>query len=260
MSSIEVTAFDVETAIEQGLQKLGLMRADVHIEILDEGSRGVLGLGGRPARVRLTPFTEAQSGAPETVVSPEAHTEVEQALPPNQSTPDANSEANVPTPKIEGEELALQLARGLLDRMGFGRARVTVRSVFPEHPDDEPYLWLDIELDKRDAALFTEQDEALPALQFVLQTLWSHQTRSSLRVNVDVNGVRARREKQLAGMAQRLADKVAASGEPIVLEPMPAVERRIIHLVLRNDARVYTESIGEGESRRVQIKPRIPHA
>ncbi|MCS6773673.1 MAG: Jag N-terminal domain-containing protein [Thermoflexales bacterium] len=254
MSPIEVTASDVETAIEQGLQRLGLMRAEVHIEILDEGSRGVLGLGGRPARVRLTPFAEVASG--ESVAAPsQARADAERT-----HTHAAGDQVRVPPPKIEGEELALALARGLLERMGFGRAQVTVRSVFPSHPDDEPYLWLDITMDKRDAALFTEQDDVLPALQFVLQTLWSHQTRSSLRVNVDVNGVRARRERQLTNMAQRLAEKVAASGQPIELEPMPAVERRIIHVALRDHAQVYTESTGEGEARRVQIKPRTPRA
>ncbi len=61
MAAIEVTAPDVENAISQGLAKLNLIRADVKIEILEEGSKGVLGIGAKPARVRLTPFDDLET-------------------------------------------------------------------------------------------------------------------------------------------------------------------------------------------------------
>jgi spoIIIJ-associated protein len=92
-------------------------------------------------------------------------------------------------------------------------------------------------------------------MQTIVQTMWSHQTKSSLRVNLDINGFRARRETQLINMAKRMAERVIASGKPITLEPMPASERRIIHMTLREEPGVTTESFGEGSSRKVQIKP-----
>lgn len=285
MPPIEVTAPDVESAIEQGLRQLNLMRAEVRIEVLDEGSRGVLGLGARPARVRLTPFAELEAAQPPAPPAPppSASPALEQSEetqapspavlsePPSAETstpasPPATPEAVHPEaaperPSAEflrqGETLALEITRELLHRMGFRHARLSARTVLPSHPGDAPYFWVDVTLDRRSEALFAQNRyEALNALQAVVQTLWSHKLQSSLRVNVDLNGYRARREKQLIAMAKRLAERVAATGKMIVLEPMPALERRIIHLALRDDARVYTESTGEGEARKVQIKPR----
>lgn len=276
MSAIEVSAPDIESAIAQGLQQLHLIRAEVKIEVLDEGSRGVLGIGARPARVRLTPFAELEiRQAPQTTVEPPPPAEPQQAPPPAvesaapvvEKSADATSasglthsheaeEASVP--KIEGEDLALTLVRDILWHMGLKRCQVAAHSVFPPNSDEEPSIWVDVTLSNNHDAdlLLGHQREGLNALQTVVQTMWSHRTRSSLRVNVDVNGYRRRREQQLINMAKRLAEKVVAHGRPITLEPMPANERRIVHMALRDQPGVFTESFGEGASRKVQIKPK----
>jgi spoIIIJ-associated protein len=261
MPAIEVQASDVESAIAQGLKQLNLIRAEVKIEILDEGSRGVLGIGSRPARVRLTPFAdldqpsaESTSDSTANVVSPPLE---EPALPPEPSSVSAATDDAELAPKIEGEELAQAVVQELLQRMGMRPSKVAARSIFPAGGQEEPYLWVEVTLDKAEEELLLgHQREGLKALQSVVQTMWSHKTKSSVRVNVDVNGRRQRREQQLINMARRLAEKVIASGRTITLEPMPADERRIVHLALRDYADVFTESIGEGESRKVQIKPR----
>jgi len=271
MSAIEVSASDVESAIAQGLQELHLIRAEVKIEVLDEGSRGVLGIGARPARVRLTPFAELQAQqAPEAVESPPpaevqqaARPATEPAVPAAEKSTDADQEhtskaEKVPLPKIDGEDLALALVQEILGHMGLKRYQVAVRSVFPANSDEEPFIWVDVTLGNNNDVelLLSHRREGLNALQTVVQTMWSHRTKSSLRVNVDVNGYRQRREQQLINMARRLAEKVAANGRPITLEPMPANERRIVHMALRDQPGVFTESLGEGASRKVQIKPK----
>lgn len=278
MSAIEVTAFDIESAIEQGLKQLNLIRAEVKIEVLDEGSRGVLGIGARPARVRLTPFTDIEGQASPIVAAPEAPpaqpapatpapqptaTEADadrpsapQVVSPPAAAP-AGPDEDVAAPKIEGEDLALELTRDILQLIGLRRATVSAHSIFPSDSDEEPSIWVDIRLAERDEELLIRhQREGLNALQTIVQTVWSHRTRSSLRVNVDVNGFRRRREQHLTNMARRLAEKVVANGKPITLEPMPANERRIVHLALRNQPGVLTESFGEGAARKVQIKPK----
>ncbi len=272
MPAIEVQAPDVESAIAQGLSQLNLIRAEVKIEILDEGSRGVFGIGSRPARVRLTPFaelaqpsaTETASAAPESsaIAAPAEHSVQSSALVDNVSSqPAPEQTADEPSPKIEGEELARTLVEALLQRMGMRPSKATARSVFPANGQEEPYLWVEVALGKQEEALLLgHQREGLKALQAIAQVMWSHQTKSSARLNVDVNGRRQRREQQLTNMARRLAEKVIASGRAITLEPMPADERRIVHLALRDYAEVFTESIGEGESRKVQIKPRSQDA
>lgn len=282
MAAIEVSAPDIESAIEQGLQQLDLIRAEVKIEVLDEGSRGVLGIGAKPARVRLTPFTEieieaaavAQTTSDEPTPQPAMAThDVEDTEDTDEARADLHDKdfaeaeiqdqgqredsADDAAPKIEGEDFALSIVRGLLERMGLRRARADARSVFPADSDDEPSIWIDIDVEERDEELFLgHQHEGLSAMQTIVQTMWSHQTKSSLRVNIDVNGYRARREQQLVNMAKRMAERVVINGKPIMLEPMPASERRIVHMALRDDPSVFTESTGEGVSRKIQIKPR----
>jgi spoIIIJ-associated protein len=266
MPAIEVQASDVESAIAQGLSQLNLIRAEVKIEILDEGSRGVLGIGSRPARVRLTPIAELTQPPAENMPAPAEVSEPAQADVPPPSLTASPLPAQTPDdselpPKIEGEDLAHLLVETLLQQMGIHPSQVTARSVFPADGQEEPYLWVEVTLsNEEEALLLGHQREGLKALQAVAQTMWSHQTKSSARLNVDVNGRRQRREQQLTNMARRLAEKVLASGRAITLEPMPADERRIVHLALRDYAEVFTESVGEGESRKVQIKPRSQDA
>lgn len=268
MAATEISAPDVETAIEQALQQLNLLRAEVKIEVLDEGSRGVLGIGAKPARVRLTPFVEieaaeaaAKAAAPKAtpVEAEAAPASITSAITPANAEAatavDVEDEDDGPAPKIEGEDLALSIVRTLLDRMGLANAETSARSVFPVNSDDEPSIWIDVDMDEDDDLLLNHQHEGLSAMQTIVQTMWSHQTKSSLRVNLDVNGFRSRRETQLINMAKRMAERVIASGKPITLEPMPANERRIIHMTLREEPGVTTESFGEGPSRKVQIKP-----
>lgn len=271
MAATEISAPDIETAIEQGLQQLNLLRAEVKIEVLDEGSRGVLGIGAKPARIRLTPFAEieaaeaaaaaqaARQAEPEPVETEATPVKVVSAVTPENAeaaaAADVEDEDDEPAPKIEGEDLALNITRTLLDRMGLANAKTSARSVFPANSDDEPSIWIDIDMDEDDDLLLNHQHEGLSSLQTIVQTMWSHQTKSSLRVNLDVNGFRGRREQQLVNMALRMAERVIASGKPITLEPMPASERRIIHMTLREEPGVTTESFGEGPSRKVQIKP-----
>ncbi len=81
----------------------------------------------------------------------------------------------------------------------------------------------------------------------------SRQLKSKALVTVDVEGYRRRREENLKGLALRLAEKVKNTGRTITLEPMPANERRIVHLALAADSQVTSFSLGDGESRKVAI-------
>jgi spoIIIJ-associated protein len=219
MPAIEVQASDVESAIAQGLSQLNLIRAEVKIEILDEGSRGVLGIGSRPARVRLTPIAELTQPPAENMPAPAEVSEPAQADVPPPSLTASPLPAQTPDdselpPKIEGEDLAHLLVETLLQRMGIHPSQVTARSVFPADGQEEPYLWVEVTLsNEEEALLLGHQREGLKALQAVAQTMWSHQTKSSARLNVDVNGRRQRREQQLTNMARRLAERCSPAAE-----------------------------------------------
>ena len=310
MASVEIGANDVETAIAQGLAQLKLIRAEVKIEVLDEGSRGVLGLGARHARVRLTPFSEIENEkpgpAPTDPADPESdsepaigddaglagHDDGEYAsnipVPPARGVADddgadeevdpdvevdddededdededddeASEEAEI---EIDGAPLAAELTRGVLERMDFGTATCLSRSILPSDDHDQPVIWVDIDFEPNDEgdeqadALLAHQQEALYSLQSLVQIMWSHQTKSGVRITLDVNGYKARKQSQLQQMATRMAERVIASGRAITLEPMSPADRRLVHMALRDHPDVFTESQGEGNSRKITIKPK----
>ena len=119
-------------------------------------------------------------------------------------------------------------------------------------PDDPPAI--DIQGD--DAGLLIgRRGETLQALQFVVNMLLSRQQGERSMVTVDVEQYRERRHQSLRLLANRTADRVASSDRPITLEPMSAADRRIIHMSLSDHRRVGTESTGEGQDRRVTIRP-----
>jgi spoIIIJ-associated protein len=281
MSATEITAHDVETAINQGLGQLDLLRAEVKIEVLDEGSRGVLGIGARPARVRLTPYAEIEAAASQASSAAQAReVPADQYDAPGFSLPeapemeeepsvdadadadaDAEADANVEAGDRPGADrpltdddarLAAELTQGVLDRMDF-ETTCAGRIARATEARDEDHLWVDIE--GRDAdRLLAHQMEALDALQLVVQMMWAHKTKSSVRITLDADQYKAQRDRRLAQMALRLAERVVDSGRPISLEPMPPAERRLVHLALRDHPTVMTESQGEGSDRRVTIK------
>ena len=109
-------------------------------------------------------------------------------------------------------------------------------------------------------ALIGRKGERLSALQHLVNLMLSRKLGAWTRVLVDVEDYRGRRERQLREIAQRAAEKVAESGKMLQLEPMPALERRWIHLALRNNPDVATQSIGEEPHRRVVILKRQPSA
>ncbi len=113
--------------------------------------------------------------------------------------------------------------------------------------------------DERDAlgALIGRKGERLSALQHLVNLMLSKEMGTWTRVLVDVEDYRGRRERQLRDLAERAAARVVETGKMLQLEPMPALERRWIHLTLRDHAGVATQSIGEEPNRRVVLVPRV---
>ena len=107
-------------------------------------------------------------------------------------------------------------------------------------------------------SLIGRKGERLSALQHLVNLMLSRRTGQWTRVLVDVEDYRGRRERQLAELATRAAERVAETGKMLQLEPMPALERRWIHLALRDNDGVATQSIGEEPNRRVVVLPRNP--
>ncbi len=256
--SAEFEGRTVEEAIEEGLRALGLSRDQVEVEVLRPGSRGFLGLRGENARVRLVEIVRQEPEAP-AAPAPSAAAPVEEAEEAAEGAPEeeefAPSGAAI-TP--EEAAVAQELLEGLLQHLGL-RATVERRFLPPDPDQGEGGLILDIR--GRDlSVLIGRQGEALRALQYILRLMVSHRLKRWVNLVVDVEGYKERRQVLLEQLAHRMAERVVLSGRPVALEPMPPNERRIVHLALRDHPQVVTESIGQGDRRRVTIRLREPQS
>ncbi|MCP4428232.1 MAG: protein jag [Chloroflexi bacterium] len=253
---IEATGPDVEAAIESGLARLGVSRSDVIIEVVDEGSRGLLGIGSRDAVVRLTAMTLPPTPpAPPEPKPAKPVAAVETAVPAPIPTPDEDeTDEEVEYETFSEEEVVPELVREMLDKMGID-ATVSTSQTEPDDLTDKRMTVVEINGDDL-GALIGPRGETLNAIQYVTRLMAGHKMRRRADFVIDVQGYRQRREQALSRMAERMGQKVAARHRPMTLEPMPPNERRIIHMTLRDNEDVYTESTGEGKRRKVQILPK----
>ncbi len=224
--SVEVSARDVDQAIEKALQELDADPGEVETEVLTKGSRGLLGLGAEEARVRVT------------IIEPEGR-------------PWEPGAAEGPQAADEMGGIALEVVRDLLNHMGID-ATVVVRD--PGEDDAQPVV-LDVEGDDL-GILIGRQGETLRDLQYITRLIVSRKLQRWVNILVDVGGYKRRRERILSELAERMAQRVMDEGRAVTLEPMPAHERRIVHMALRDHRSVTTESTGEGRRRKVVILPR----
>ncbi|HSN74850.1 MAG TPA: RNA-binding cell elongation regulator Jag/EloR [Anaerolineae bacterium] len=269
----------VEEATETGLAALSLKRSQVEIEILSRGSRGLLGFGAEDARVRITPIpaaaregpakrpapaskpatpaVEEKPAAPAKAVPPKAAPAKVAPAEPHTSAPHeavAGAEAADMTDQEVGV-VATELLQGMLDRMD---VRATVQMVeYRGVLDDGQDAPLVLNIAGEDLGiLIGRRAETLVALQYLTRLMVNHRVHRWVNLVVDVEGYKARREEQLVRLAERMAERAASTGRAVALEAMPPRERRIVHITLRNHPQVTTQSVGEGDQRKVTIVPR----
>jgi spoIIIJ-associated protein len=227
-ANLEKIAPTVEEAVAEGLAELGLTEESVDVEVLDVGSRGLLGIGGRQARVRLT----------------------------IKGTPGVEPATDHPSPSAEDDEtlsLVRRIVNELLEQMKV-LASVDVHYGVPEENGDIPIM---VDITGPDLGiLIGRRAEILNAIQYLVNLMVSKKMEHWVQVVVDVEGYRTRHERQLRQLAQRMADQVMKTGRRQSLEPMPASDRRIIHLELRDHPSVITQSVGEEPVRKVTIVPK----
>jgi spoIIIJ-associated protein len=233
-TTLEVSAPSVEEAVEKGLDQLGLPRDAVSVEIIDEGKGGFLGMGNRQVRVLLSIADESPT---EDKKEPSSPVDIENEV--------------FEDPLEEGKVKAERIVKNLLQKMKL-TANVSSRILEPEDENDRVMVLVEI-TGKDLSILIGRRAETLNSLQYITSLMLNQEVGSWVPLVIDVQGYRFRRERQLRQIARRLADQVVQTGRKQVLEPMPANERRLIHLELRYHPFVTTESVGEGTSRKTAI-------
>lgn len=240
MKSIEISARTVAEAIELALAQIGKDRDEVAIAVLESGE------SGEEALVRVTAVDD-ENGSMQSL--------------PNSPTPPAPTAPPVASPTNTDDiaVLSRQFLEELLKRMDIHAYVTAVTSRVPSQQGDKEEETLTLHVEGADeqamGLMIGRRGETLQSLQFLVNMLVSRHLRRWPQIVVDVGNYRQRRRESLEGLARRMAERVTQSGRSIMLEPMAAYERRIVHLALREDANVYTQSTGEGENRKIVIYP-----
>ncbi len=246
-TTLEIIAPSTEEAVAKGLEQLGLTEDMVEIEILDGGSRGLLGIGGRQSRIRLT-IKSFEQALEENAVQEEKNLETESII---QTEVRAIDESTLSEEDLQNLKAAKSVVTELLERMRV-RAEVSAKYIEPQDDKDERMVLIDIE-GKDLSILIGRRSETLNALQYIASLIVSKELGHWVPMLIDVQGYRSRRERQLRQLGRRMAEQAIQTGRKQTLEPMPANERRVIHLELRDNPRVTTESVGEEPYRKVTI-------
>lgn len=219
MENLEIAAKTVEEATEKALKQLGVSRDKVEITVLSEGKSGIFGLGAEEARISVK------------VIFPEGGQ-------------DANSAT------------AGEVIETLLKKMGVDARVVPHAHDFSSEQEGESSpLAFDIKGDDL-GILIGRRGQTLACLQYIVRLIISQKVKSWVPVVIDVDGYKERRYEALNALAIQVAEQVRSKKTSFKLEPMPAYERRIIHLALAKSSDVTTQSIGEGEERKVVILPK----
>ena len=252
--SIEKTAKTVEEAQRAALMELGVSAEDTVMEVLEEASKGFLGLiGGHDARVRVTVKEKTSEPAPAFRPEPAAEASVE-------SKGEANAETSEPAPEEtkvvcrmtpEEAEAALQKAEAFLQQI----FRAMDMQVAIEREVTETAYTLSF-VGENLGILIGKHGQTLDSLQYLTNLAANRgMTDKHIHVVLNIENYRERREETLQRLASRLADKVARTHQRILLEPMNRHERKVIHMALQGNRRVTTYSSGDEPYRKVVIEP-----
>lgn len=245
--SVEFTGKNEDAAIAAALQQLGLAREEVSVEVLELAKSGFLGIGGTPAKVKVTyEVPDEPQAVPQPAPAPAAQEEAPVSAAPAEE-PCRPVEAACPA-AAEGDERAEKIKSflsGLLERMEI--------QADPQVKVDAEGNYL-VDLVGEDlGAVIGRRGETLDAIQQLTGYAVNHGQAKRVRVRVDAEHYRSKREESLERMAHRVADKVVRYRRNVTLEPMNAYERHVIHTALQDRPDVTTYSIGTEPNRRTVV-------
>jgi len=208
--AIEKEGKTVSEAIISGCEALGVSREEVDVEVLEEGSKGVLGIGGKSARVKIT------------------------------------------VKRTDVSEKGLKAKKSLESILGFFVSTYSVHL-----GETSEVIKLDIKSGDETGLLIGRKGETLKAMEFIVAKIAGRFSENGMekRISIDVEGYKKRREENIAKMVKEVAKKVRSSGRPITLDFMPASERKIAYIALKNEDGIRIETRGEGEEKRIIINP-----
>lgn len=238
---------DVETATALALDELKCSKDEVKITVLEEPSRGFLGIGSKLAKVRVEKIEVSENDKTEEIeVTEEVKETVVEETVENETSEVASKKLIRPDNMKEIEEHpALSFLKETTEKMGLELS-------FKAYADDNNVF---IDIAGKDAGtIIGKRGQTLDAIQYLTSLAVNKKSEDYVRVVLDAENYRSKREKTLERLAYRLADKVVRTKRSVKLEPMNPYERMVIHAALVNSPKVKTRSEGEEPYRRVVIE------
>ncbi len=272
--SVEIQARSAEEATRLALEQLNVTRDQVDIEILARTEPDMYGDGetliratvrgrsappaarsrqreGRPQDGRRQPRSGQGQG----------HGRGRPARSADYARPSTPPAPRTPSAATDEETIALETTSKEVVRTLLALMEVPADVMAVDNPsamelssDDPPTVFIDINGSDL-GMLIGRRGENLSQLQYMVNLIMNRNSDNWVRVILDIEGYRTRREESLINLAERVARQVARNRRPIALEPMPANERRIVHMTLKRQGGVTTSSSGEGSMRRVTVFP-----
>lgn len=259
---IEVTAPTVDDAIKQALEQLAAQEDDVVIEVLATPRAGVLGLGARQAKVRVTKraATAATSGVQSPPPAPSSNRGASRAQAPRtqerreaEPRDDGAKAEDSSEPQRQPADLE-QLAREATDVLGKVLELMGEKAEVVPSDGDPDSVELEIKGDGS-GILIGRHGQTLDALEYLVNRIVARRIRDAAPVVLETESYRARRRQQLHRMALAMGERAKRDHRPVMLDPMPPRDRRVIHLALKDDPMLSTRSTGDGFLRSIEIVP-----
>ncbi len=263
MEFVEFSAKTVQDAITEACTHFIVTSSSLEYEVVEEGSTGFLGIGSKPAvikaRVKSEDVEEAKSVFSEDVKEEkkdnkeirkenkkEVKAEVKEAKKEEKAEKKEEKKREINVNAAEVEKTANDFLKDVLDKMGIANEITT------KYDSNENCL--NIEISGEDmGVLIGKRGQTLDSLQYLVSLVVNKGTKEYIRVKVDTENYRERRNKTLENLAKNMAFKVKRTRRSVTLEPMNPYERRVIHSALQNDSYVTTHSEGEEPYRKVVI-------
>src|SRR5712671_788767 len=264
IDSIEITADSVEDATAEALAQLSARSTEVTVEVLATPRTGVLGLGARQARVRVTrkvAANTARADAPRAYarpVGPDARPAGRDARPSdtpaekNQIASGAKSDDGSGSNRKSADQEeqrreATVILKQILEKMG-ERAEVNQIEV------DADSVELEI-MGDGSGILIGRHGQTLDALEYVVNRILARRIKDAAPISLETESYRSRRRQQLHRMAMSVGERAKREHQTVRLDPMPPRDRRVVHLALKDDPMITTRSAGEGFLRSIEIVP-----
>lgn len=263
MKSVIRSGKTVDEAIDECLKALSTTRDKVEVEVLEEAKSGILGIIGRKdAMVRVIlkegsdlvdeilkdAFSDDKKEGTSKKIASKVEEKEDLEEIENQTSEVVKKEDNI---IVSDEELGTR-AKALLESI---LAKMDVKADIKISQGEENLNLEIVGADQRDTGIIIgRRGETLDAIQYLLSLTENKNRSEYIRVTLDINGYREKREESLVSLAHKMAEKAVRTGRNIRLEPMNPYERRIIHSALQDNEGIFTSSEGKEPYRKVVIR------